>query len=110
MTDKIVVLSTCQTGEEARKLARHLVERRLAACVNIVPNATSVYRWQDKIEESAEFVLLIKTRRDLVKELSQELAKMHSYQVPEVIALTIVDGTRRYLEWLERELAPANDD
>jgi len=110
MTDKILVLSTCQTEEEARKLARHLVERRLAACVNIVPNATSVYWWQDKIEESGEFLLLIKSRRDLVKELSEELAKMHSYQVPEVIALTVVDGSRRYLEWFERELAPPKAD
>ncbi|MBM3813517.1 MAG: divalent-cation tolerance protein CutA [Acidimicrobiia bacterium] len=110
MTDKIVVLSTCESEEEARKLARHLVEKRLAACVNVVPGARSVYWWKDQVEEAAEFLLVIKSRRDLLQRLSAELAKVHSYQVPEVIALTVVDGSRRYLEWLDRELEQQEKD
>jgi len=109
MTDKIVVFSTCQTEEEARKLARHLVEKRLAACVNLVPGVRSVYWWKDQIEEGAEFLLVIKSRRDLLPRLTAELSKVHSYQVPEVIALAVVDGSRRYLEWMDRELEQKED-
>ncbi len=104
MTDKIVVLSTCDSEEEAKRLARHLVEERLAACVNIVPGARSVYRWKDKIEESSEFLLVIKSRRDLFPALRAELEKVHSYEVPEVIALPISDGSEPYLSWLDSEL------
>src|SRR5579871_3386555 len=103
MTDKIVVLSTCETEEQAKTIARHLVETKLAACVNIVPGAHSVYRWKGAVEEAAEFVLLIKSRRELFAALRVELAKVHSYEVPEVIALQIVDGSEEYLAWLERE-------
>ena len=105
MTDKIVVFSTCETDEQARAIARHLVEKRLAACVNIVPGATSIYRWKGAVEEAAEFVLIIKSRRDLFSALRSELAKMHSYEVPEVIAMPIVDGSEEYLAWLDREVA-----
>ncbi|MBZ5606430.1 MAG: divalent-cation tolerance protein CutA [Acidobacteriia bacterium] len=107
MTDKIVILSTCETEEEARKIARHLVELKLAACVNIVPGARSIYRWKGAVEEASEFVLLIKSRRDLFPALRSELAKMHSYEVPEIIALPIVDGSEAYLGWLDREVAEA---
>jgi len=109
MTDKIVVLSTCQTDKEARTIARGLVEKKLAACVNIVPGATSIYRWKGAVEEAAEFVLVIKSRRDLFPSLRTELAKMHSYEVPEVIALPIVDGSEEYLGWLDRETLSAVD-
>ncbi len=105
MTDKIVVLSTCETSEQARSIARNLVEKRLAACVNIIPGAHSIYRWKGAIEEASEFVLLIKSRRDLFPALRAELAKTHSYEVPEAIALPIVDGAESYLAWLDRELA-----
>ena len=104
MTDKIVVLSTCETEDEARKIARHLVERRVAACVNIVPGARSIYWWQGKVEEAGEFLLVIKSGRDLFPRLRSELARMHSYQVPECIALPVLDGSPSYLEWMEREL------
>jgi periplasmic divalent cation tolerance protein len=103
MTDKIVVLSTCETDEQAKKIARHLVEKRLAACVNIVPGAHSIYRWKGAVEEAAEFVLLIKSKRELFSALRAELAKVHSYEVPEAIALQIVDGSEEYLAWLDRE-------
>jgi periplasmic divalent cation tolerance protein len=113
MTDKIVVLSTCETEEEAVRVARHLVEKKLAACVNILPKARSVYRWVEKngpdkgkakIEDTAELVLIIKSRRDLFDALRAEIGKIHSYEVPEVIALPVVDGSAEYLAWLDREL------
>lgn len=104
MTDKIVVLSTCDTEEEAKRVAHHLVEQRLAGCVNILPGARSVYRWKGKTEEAAEFLLLIKSSRDLFPALRAELQKVHSYEIPEVIALPIVDGSEPYLSWLDSEL------
>jgi periplasmic divalent cation tolerance protein len=104
MTDKIVVLSTCESQEQAERIARHLIEKRLAACVNILPRLRSIYRWRDKIEDSEEFLLLIKSRRDLFEALRTELASMHSYEVPEAIALPVVDGSEEYLAWLDREV------
>ncbi len=108
MTDKIVVLTTCDSEKRAAQLARHLVEHRLSACVNILPKARSIYRWQEKIEDAAEWVLLIKSRRDLFGALRAEIQKIHTYEVPEVIALPIVDGSEAYLGWLDGQLkAPA---
>jgi len=104
MTDKIVVLTTCDSEMLAEQLARHLVEHRLAACVNILPRARSVYRWQEKIEDAAEWVLLIKSRRDQFAALRAEIQKLHTYEVPEVIALPIVDGSEAYLGWLDGQL------
>ena len=116
MTDKIVVLSTCETEEEAVRVARHLVEKKLAACVNILPQAHSVYRWAEKsgpdkgkskIEDTAEFVLIIKSRRDLFDALRVEIGKIHSYEIPEVIALPVVWMVNRPgvdLAWMDREL------
>ena len=104
MTDKIVVLSTCDSPESAAALARELVEQRLAACVNILPGARSIYRWQGKIEDASEWVLVIKTRRDLFARLRETIAKTHSYEVPEVIALPILDGSEPYLAWLDGQL------
>jgi periplasmic divalent cation tolerance protein len=104
MTDKIVVLSTCGSAEEARLLARALVEKRLAACVSVVPGVRSVYRWKEAIEEEEEVLLVIKTSRPLLEELRAEIERLHSYEVPEVIAMQVVGGSERYLEWLDREL------
>ncbi len=104
MTDKIVVLSTCGSAEEADRLARKLVEERLAACVNIVNPVRSVYRWQGKIEETEETLLVIKTARRLFERLRTVLEGAHSYEVPEVLALAVLDGSPNYLSWLESEL------
>ncbi len=104
MTGKIVVLSACGTEESAAALARALVEQNLAACVNIVPGARSVYRWQGKIEEAGEWLLIIKSRRDLFDRLRDAIVNAHSYEVPEVIALPVVDGSEAYLAWLDRVL------
>jgi periplasmic divalent cation tolerance protein len=107
MTDKIVVFCTCGSPEEAETLARMLVERRLAACVNIVPSLRSIYRWQGKIEDAAEWLLLIKTSRARFEELSETLRAAHSYQVPEILALPAIAGSPDYLAWIEKETSPA---
>jgi periplasmic divalent cation tolerance protein len=106
MTDKIVVFSTCESAEQAVKVARALVEQRLAACVNIVPGVTSVYRWKGAVEEAQEWLLAIKSTRSLFDRLSETLAAQHSYEVPEAIALPIVAGSQSYLAWLTAETAP----
>ena len=78
---------------------------RLAACVNILPGARSFYRWKGEIEQASEVVLLIKSRRDTFDKLREAIAHLHSYEIPEVIALPVVDGSDAYLSWMDRELA-----
>ena len=104
MTDKIVVLSTCESEEQAASIARHLIEHHLAACVNILPGARSIYRWKGAIEDAGEWLLVIKSRRDRFAALRAAVAKLHSYEIPELIALPVVDGSESYLGWLDREL------
>ncbi len=104
MTDKIVVLSACASLEEAAKIARGLVEKRLAACVNVLPGVHSVYRWKGVLEEQAEVLLVIKSSRTLFNQLRIELERMHSYEIPEAIAMPVVEGSERYLAWMDREL------
>jgi periplasmic divalent cation tolerance protein len=100
MTDKRIVLSTAGSEDEARKLARHLVEHQLAACVNIVPGVESIYRWQGKVESSQEWLLLIKTSAEKFPAVRDAIRELHSYDLPECIALTIEDGSPDYLQWL----------
>lgn len=104
MTDKIVVLTTCPSSDEARKIARHLLDLRLAACVQLMPAIQSLYHWQGAIEESAETLVFIKSSRPLFDRLRAEIARLHSYSTPEIVALPIVDGAPGYLQWLDREL------
>ncbi|HLG95217.1 MAG TPA: divalent-cation tolerance protein CutA [Bryobacteraceae bacterium] len=105
MTDKIVVFSTCGSSEEAEKIARSLVSKRLAACVNLLPAVRSIYRWKNAIEDSQEVLLVIKSSRALFDQVRVEIEKLHSYEVAEVIAVPVVDGSEAYLEWLSVELA-----
>jgi len=101
MTDKIVVLVTCGSKKEARKIAQALVERRLAACVQeIGVPVRSMYRWKGKVESANEVLLLIKTSRKRFSAVSTLVKKLHSYEVPEIIALNIADGSREYLDWI----------
>jgi periplasmic divalent cation tolerance protein len=108
MTDKIVVLSTCASPQEAQRVAHALVEKRLAACVNVMP-VRSVYHWKDAIEEEEEVLLVIKSSRELFDRLRGEIERLHSYELPEVIALPIVDGSQGYLTWLDRELGEKHE-
>ena len=104
MTDKIVVLSTCASEAEAETLARSMVEQRLAACVNVIPRVRSYYRWKGALDSSEEWLLLIKSSRDRFHELMAALEKAHSYEVPEVLALQVVDGAANYLNWIDGSL------
>ena len=104
MTDKIVVLNTCADEKEAGNLARTLVEERLAACVSVIPGVRSFYRWKGAVETSAECLLVIKSSRELFAPLRAALDRLHSYDVPEVLALPIVDGSPSYLDWLDASM------
>ncbi len=105
MTDKIVVYSTCSSAEEAKKLATHLVEQRLAACVNVVRGIDSYYRWKGKVEQEGEVLLIIKTSRELFEGLRTEWEKIHTYEIPELIAVPVIQGAANYLNWMDTELA-----
>lgn len=112
MTDKIVVLVTAKDVRQARKIARALVEGRLAACVNLITPVSSIYRWEGKLAEDRECLLIIKTTRERFDALRAAVEKLHSYSVPEVIALPIVDGAANYLNWLgeaARDASPAQE-
>ncbi len=100
MTDKRIVLSTAGSEEEAHKIARHLVEQQLAACVNILPRIESIYRWQGKVETSREWLLLIKTTAERFPAVCDAIRELHSYELPECIAISIEDGSPEYLQWL----------
>lgn len=104
MTDKIVVLSTCASAGEAERLARLLLEARLAACVNVITQNRSFYWWKDKIEDAPEYLLVIKTSRALFDKLQTLIQSSHSYAVPELIALPVIDGSAAYLNWIDTEL------
>lgn len=103
MTPHIVAYVTAANEDEAARIARSLVEERLAACVNIVRNVRSIYRWQGRIEDEAEVLMIVKTRRELYTRLERKVKELHSYTVPEVIALPVVEGSGDYLAWLEAQ-------
>lgn len=106
MTDKVVVFVTCSSAEEAGRIARTLVGERLAACVNVSSPIRSVYRWQGKLKDDEEVLLVIKTTRELFDPLRRAVEKLHSYQVPEVICLPVIDGAPNYLNWIGASVAP----
>jgi periplasmic divalent cation tolerance protein len=105
MTDKRIILTTAGSEEEAEKIARHLIERRLAACVNIIPQVHSIYRWQDKVEEAKESLLIVKTTAAAFTRLRDAIAELHSYDVPECICLTVEQGSLAYLKWIDDSVA-----
>jgi len=100
MTDKVLVLTTAGSESEARKIAHALVERRLAACVNVIPRIQSVYRWQGKVEQALEYLLLIKTVKSREEAVRAAIRELHSYELPECIAIPIESGSAEYLKWL----------
>jgi periplasmic divalent cation tolerance protein len=108
MTDKIVVLVTCGSLKEGRRVARALVEARLAACVNVLRTPVeSIYRWKGRVDTAKEFLLIVKTSRARFAALETAVKRLHSYDVPEVIALPIEKGSRDYLSWLAESVRPA---
>ena len=101
MTDKRLVLTTCGSFEEARSIAHALVERQLAACVNIVPQIESVYRWKGQVQREAEVLLLAKSTRDRFEELERQTRAIHSYETPEILAVPAAAVSEPYRKWLE---------
>ena len=100
MTDKIIVLVTGGSVRECKKIARHLLDKRLIACANLVPMVRSLYLWQGKVADEKESLMILKSSRELFPLLRAEVEKLHSYSVPEVIALPIIDGAPNYLNWI----------
>jgi len=100
MTDKRLVLTTCGSLDEARSIAHALVDRQLAACVNIAPQIEAVYRWQGEVETATEWLLVIKTTIDASDRVREALSELHSYELPECIEISIEDGSAAYLEWI----------
>jgi periplasmic divalent cation tolerance protein len=106
MTNKIVVLVTCASAKEARKIARALVKERLAACANILASPVqSVYRWKGTVESAKEFLLIIKTTKARFPKLTATVKRLHSYDVPEIIALPVAAGALDYLDWVSESVA-----
>lgn len=101
----IVIFITSGSEEEAKRLGRVLVEEKLAACVNIIPGVESLYWWKGKIESSKEWMLVVKTQGKMVNRVVKRVKEIHSYEIPEVIALPIVEGNRDYLQWISDVLA-----
>ncbi len=104
MNPNIVVTSTCSTEDEALRIARELVKRGLAACVQIVPGIRSVYLWQGKMEEATECLLLVKTNSAKFELLQRTIELLHSYELPEVLAIPVAAGSEKYLAWMEEAL------
>jgi periplasmic divalent cation tolerance protein len=103
--EPIVVLMTAANREEAGRIAEELVSERLAACVQILPEIQSVYRWQGKVERATEVLLLAKTTCDKFQELDRRVREIHSYETPEIVALPVTAVSEPYLRWLQREIA-----
>jgi len=102
MTNACIVLTTAGSHDEARKIAQALVEQRLAACVNIVPQIESIYRWQGNVESATEWLLVIKTQAGSFERLRDAVKELHSYELPECIMLEIAEGDKAYLDWLAK--------
>ncbi len=110
MTDVFVVLSTAASAEEGLGIGRRLVEERLAACVNVLPGARSVFRWEGAVQESDEALLVIKTRRERYPALARRIQELHPYEVPEVLALPVQAGATAYVEWVRASVAPGGGE
>lgn len=105
----VVVYVTASSPREAERLQLALVEERLAACVTRVGGVSSVYRWEGKVERSGEELLIVKTAKEMLPRLKERVRELHSYSVPEIIALPILDGDGPYLRWLAEQVAPGSD-
>ncbi len=106
MAELIQILTTVEREEEAEGIASELVERRLAACVQIVGPIASTYRWNDEVQTTEEWQCWIKTRRDLYDDVESAIRQLHAYEVPEIIAMPIIEGSKDYLEWVAENAGP----
>ena len=104
MIEYIQVVTTTDKKDDAQKIATHLVEKRLAGCVQIIGPIVSTYWWRDKIETAEEWLCLIKSRKDMYQELERGILEVHPYEVPEILAMPVVAGSKSYLDWLNGEL------
>lgn len=104
MARHLVVFITTGSSEEAQKIAHALVEERLVACVNIVAPIQSVYRWQEKIQVDQETLLIVKTTAKAMEKLAKRVKQLHSYELPEIIAVPILAGARDYLHWMDEQI------
>ena len=104
MTEAVLVLTTAGNEGEAQKIAQELLERRLAACVNIVPRIQSVYRWEGKVERAEEFLLIIKTTKTRSTDVKAAIRELHSYDLPECIVISIENGSEEYVKWIEESV------
>ena len=104
MSDRVVAFSTVGRAEDAERIARALVERRLAACVNVLPGVVSVYRWEGEVCRSEELLLIVKTRTERLGALREALVELHPYDLPELVALPIESGHTPYLAWLDESV------
>ncbi|HWP47831.1 MAG TPA: divalent-cation tolerance protein CutA [Candidatus Limnocylindrales bacterium] len=103
MSEYIVVLITASSLEEAKNIGTTLVEERLAACANLIPHVQSIFHWQNKLSQEEEVLILLKTQRSLFERIKQRVQELHSYQVPEIIALPVQHGSESYLNWILTE-------
>ncbi len=103
MSNYIIIYITTASVNEAKKIGRALVEERLAACSNIISPIRSIYSWQGKICDDKEALMILKTRKQLFKQIVKRVEKLHSYDVPEIIAMPIIEGSSKYLSWLNEE-------
>ena len=104
LTRHIICLTTAGSLQDGEKIARRLVEKRLAACVNVLPGAVSFYHWKKKLCRDKEAILVIKTVRTKISSLEKDLHKIHPYELPEFIVLPIAEGSRRYLRWIRENV------
>ena len=101
MSDYIIVLVTTASKQETEKIVKHLINDRLIACANIIGPVTSYFQWEEKIDRAEEYLAIMKSRKDLFDRLTEAVKILHSYKVPEILALPIIEGSRTYLDWLE---------
>ena len=104
MKSYIQVTTTTETKEQAQTIAQHLVEAKLAACVQILGPITSIYRWKGKVENAQEWLCLIKTRDNLYAKVEAAIKSVHSYETPEIISVRIIEGSKEYLSWIDKGL------
>ena len=110
MSGHVVILTTAGTEQEASDLARELVNRRLAACVNVIPQVRSIYRWENRVQDEREWLLVIKTRRDRFEAVRTAIRELHSYDLPETVLLDIDRGDEAYLRWIDDSLDGAGPE